>query len=625
MKVSKFEEESKRYRSRFDGLTIIIIIAFTLIMVRLWYLQILKGDEFLRLSREYSIKIRTIPASRGMILDRYGATLVDNIPSFDVLFIPEYVDDHGPTLTRLGEILGIDPLELENTIEKSRALRPFDPIRLLSGIDRDRLTLIETHRLDLPGIVIDIQPLRYYPFGSMTAHLLGYVGEISKKELRRKEYQDYKWGEVVGKTGTERKWNEYLRGRRGGRQVEVDAVGRETRTLSKVEPTPGANLILTIDSRLQETVEECLSGKVGSIIAMDPVSGEIFAMAAAPSFDSNLFAGGLSTEQWGELINDPLHPLENKAIRGQYPPGSTYKILVALAVLKEGIVTPETTFSCPGFYRFGRRTFRCWKSGGHGEVDLHQAVVQSCDVYFYQMGEALGVDLLASYALSSGFGQPTGIRLFSEKPGLIPTRRWKKRTLGEVWYPGETIPVSIGQGYNLVTPLQLVTFISAVINGGTLWIPRVVLRVEDVEGKTLYRSNLEKKGILPFSMEHLELMKLAMGGVVREKKGTAHWIAMRGLQIGGKTGTVQVISEQSRQQLLSRLSQDDQHSIDRFEDHAWFVGFASVEEPEVTVVVIIEHGGHGSTGAAPLAKKVIKRYFELKEERLMSVSIERAP
>jgi penicillin-binding protein 2 len=583
------------------------LIGFLALGVRMWHLQIIKGEEFSRLSKHNRIRIREIPASRGMILDRKGRILIDNRPSFEVLLVPEDIEDMGKTTRFLHSILKVTPEDVGKRLEVNKHRPPFKPIRIQSDISRLHLALIKTHQLDLPGLIVDIHPRRAYNYGNMASHLVGYLGEIDGHELKRDRFKGYQMGNIIGKYGVEQQWEPFLKGIDGGRQVEVDAFGREIKVLQRVEPHPGNNLFLTIDLDLQTTAESLLQGKEGAIVAMNPQNGHILAMVSHPSYDPSLFAGGINHDDWETLIQNPFHPLQYRAIQGQYAPGSVFKVITAIAGLEEGVISPQEILFCGGSYRFGNRTYRCWRKEGHGKVNLHRAIVESCDVFFYQVGQRLGIDRLAKYAKGFGLGKPTGISLNDEKPGLIPTSEWKKNTYHEIWYKGETLSCAIGQGYVLVTPLQMLNAISAISTEGILYRPQLVERIERANGRLLKSYKPISNGKVPVSPENLMFIREALLGVVNEDRGTGRVARIKGVTVSGKTGTAQVIS------LKEDVAEEDTPYEHR--DHAWFVAYAPMENPIISVAVLVEHGGHGASASAPIARKVIQKYLSiLKEE-----------
>jgi penicillin-binding protein 2 len=385
-------------------------------------------------------------------------------------------------------------------------------------------------------------------------------------------------------------------------------MGQVVRILKTVDPQPGHNIYLTIDLRLQKKAEALLKGVAGAVVAMDPQSGQILALASSPSFDQNIFVDGMSHEQWDALVSNPLRPMENKAIQGEYPPGSTFKIITAIAGLEEGVIDKNTIIHCPGYYRYGNRVYRCWKHVGHGDVNVVKALAESCDVFFYQVGQKLGVDRLSMYAVASGLGSPTGIDLDHEAAGLIPTKEWKKRRTGVAWQGGETLSVAIGQGFDLATPLQMLVLAAAVANGGKMYKPLILKSVYSSEGSLILESKTQVAGKLPVSSQALQMIKEGLWNVVNDKKGTA-WIArVEGLDISGKTGTAQVVGR-SKERGLS-----EEELENRLKSHAWFIAYAPSADPKIAVSVIVEHGGHGSSAAAPIARDIIKTYFGYDED-----------
>jgi penicillin-binding protein 2 len=402
----------------------------------------------------------------------------------------------------------------------------------------------------------------------------------------------------------EKAFEQYFHGRRGWQQVEVNAFGRVTRALKTEEALPGNNIYLSLDIELQRLAESLLANKVGTIVAMDPSTGHVLAMAGSPAFDPNAFVEGMTYQSWEELISNKFRPMENKAIQGQYPPGSTYKIVAAIAGLEEGVISGQTKFFCPGEYRYGDRTFRCWKRRGHGWMNLQQAIAQSCDVYFYQLGEKLGVDRLAKYAKACGLGAPTGIQLDKEAKGLVPTSNWKRTRVGVPWQGGETLSVVIGQGFNLATPMQMLSLISAVANGGERYKPLVVSRIESPDGQFVKEIEPVPLGKLPVSEYRLHLIKNGLYDAVNKAGGTAVGSRIPGVRMAGKTGTAQVVAMPEDDEKVS-----EKDIILHHRDHAWFICYAPAKEPQIAVAVLIEHGGHGSSGAAPLAKKIVEKYL----------------
>jgi len=594
------------FKGRYRYFVAFVGVAFLLLMIYFWYLQVIKGSEFLRLSENNRIRIRENPADRGMLLDRKGHILAHNRPSYEVYLIPEDLKSNPEVLVKVGELLNMTQEEIHNKLQSQKKRAPFRPVKIKSDIDWSEVALLESNRVHLPGLLVDVRPRRSYNYGSLASHLIGYLGEVDEKELRQSKEGPYRMGTMIGKFGIEYQWETDLRGVDGGRQIEVDAIGREIKPLRSVEPFPGNSLILTIDLDVQKVAEEAFQDKSGSLIAMDPRNGRILAMVSKPSFDPDLFAGNIPPDEWKSLVEDPRHPLQNKGIQGQYPPGSVFKIITAIAGLESGIITTNTQVSCTGVYPYGNRDFRCWKEGGHGTLSLHRAIVESCDIYFYQMGLKVGVDLIAHYANEFGLGRPTGIYLPHEKSGMVPSTSWKKKRSGVPWYSGETLSFAVGQGYLNTTPLQLATFISAIANGGKLYLPQVVERVENIYGHRLKEYPPVERGGVEISEKTLRTIREALMGAVNEPHGTGWACALKEAKVAGKTGTAQVV------ELPADFKKGDMYRMPlKFRDHAWFVAYAPFEDPVIALVVLVEHGGFGATAAAPIAKKVIEKYLRM--------------
>jgi penicillin-binding protein 2 len=591
------------YKQRITGVIIFALAAFVILAVRLIYLQVIMGDEFRRLSLNNSIRLQNIDPPRGWVYDRKGDLLVDNRPSFDVNITPKDAAPLQRTLEKLSQHLHVPVDSLLSQIKQTRGASAYQPRLLKQDVGRDTLAAIEVNKYDLPGISVDVNLRRHYIHERMAAHLIGYLSEISPAELKSGSYPDCRSGDLIGKFGVEKSFENLLRGKRGGRQVEVSANGLVMRILKTVDAEPGNNVYLTIDQRLQHRAELLLEGVVGAAVAIEPDTGRILALASSPSFDQNSFVGGITHEKWGSLISNPFRPMSNRAIQGEYPPGSTYKIITALAGLEEGVIDAQTTLNCPGYYRYGNRVYRCWKKGGHGKVDIVKAVEESCDVFFYQVGERLGVDRLAWYAKAFGLGSPTGIYLDQEAHGLIPTAAWKERRIGIPWQRGETLSVAIGQGFNLATPLQMAVVAAAVGNGGNRYQPMILDRIQSADGKIIKKNTPRLTGKLPISPVNLGLVKLGLWKVVNGENGTARGSRLADTDMSGKTGTSQVISSKEDETLAEEDIPIHQRA------HAWFVAYAPSEQPTIAVAVVVEHGEHGSGAAAPIAREMIKTYL----------------
>ena len=604
-----------QYRQRILMVMLVVSGIFLVLLGRLFYLQIIQGQYLRRQSEINSIRLEYIAPTRGLIFDRNGELLVDDRPSFDLAVVPKDAKPLEATIENLSRYIG-EPVEpLMDKINKRKGGGPYQPILLKRDIGRDLLAAVETHKYELPGISIQVRPIRNYVEGRLAAHLIGYLSEINAAELASKRYSANRAGDFIGKVGIEKIFEPYLRGERGGRQVEVSALGRVARVLKTVPATPGSNIFLTLDRALQEKAEallaeKLLEGNAGAVVAMEPRTGEILVMASSPAFDPNMFVSGLSVEQWNDLSSNPKRPLGNKVIQAEYPPASVYKIVVAMAGLEEGVIDRETKYNCTGALPFGNRSFRCWrwKLGGHGELDLIQALARSCDVYFYKVGQELGVDRIAWYATACGLGEPTGIDLDHEASGLIPTSTWKKHRFNESWQAGETLSIAIGQGYNLVTPLQALILTAEVANGGDRYKPQIVKSVRSPEGKEIFRNEPVLAGRLPVSRETLDIVKEGLREVVAGAHGTAHEYAYTPeIAISGKTGSAQVVGRKETPEEGGAGENGESEIV--IEDHAWFVAYAPSDQPQIAVAVIVEHGEHGSSGAAPIAKEIIQAYL----------------
>lgn len=590
-------------KPRYIGAGLCIVFIFGVLFLRLVYLQMIHGEEYRRLSMTNCVRLKSIKSSRGLIYDRNHNLLVDNRPAFDLTIVLEDADPLKQTLERLAELTGDSDEDLMATIKKAGRAAFYKPLVLKRDITRDLLAVIEAHQFDLPGIHIDIEPTRNYIHKKTAAHLIGYLGQINKEELASGKFPNVRSGDSIGRYGVEKSFEADLQGKRGGHQVEVDVNGRVIKILKTVEPVSGKDLVLTLDLPLQQKAESLLGENDGAVVALDPSNGDVLVMASSPSFDQNDFIGGISSKKWQVLRDDPGRPMNNKAIQAEYPPASTYKTITALAGLEEKVIDHNSTFFCPGFYKFGNRRYHCWNRYGHGNLNVVDAIAQSCDVFFYQTGEKVGVDALARYAHGSGLGRLTGIRLAHERPGLIPTSAWKKKRFKEPWQAGETLSISIGQGFNLVTPLQMAVFISAVGNNGTLYRPRIVRSVQDAKGQVIRQIEPDITGGLPASKKNLAIVRQGLLDVVHGNRGTARRIRLPGIQIAGKTGTAQVFSRKAGEKF------DNKKLRRTLQDHAWFVCYAPAQDPKIAIAVIIEHGEHGSSAAAPVAKELIHAYL----------------
>lgn len=586
----------------------LVLVGFGVLLGRLWFLQVLHGEEMLAKAKSNRIRLHRVPATRGNVIDRFGRILVDSRPAFRAVLVREDAGDLETTVENLSQILGQSPAEVHELVEKAKLRPPFHEITVKDDLTWEELVALETHQLDVPGVSVQVNPRRNYPLGAQLAHLLGYVGEVGPADIERDKR--YKPGDLIGKTGLERHFEHELRGVDGGEQVEKNNVGRQLRVLRSVPEQPGNTIRLTIDLDLQTAASEALGERDGSIVAIDPRNGEVLAFVNYPSFDPNLFARGIKHDEWRALLADEHHPLTNRGLQGQYPPGSAFKVPVAAAALEEGIVTPFTRIYCPGGYQFGDRYFRCWHRGGHGSMTLHDAIVHSCDVFFYQVAQRLGIESIARYARAFGLGRRSGLPFGSESAGIIPDRQWKWDRFGQPWYAGETLSVAIGQGYVTSTPLQLANMIATMAVGVGMK-PHFVMQVEQRDGEVVHRQQPERIRELELRDSTVTLIRQALRDVVGDREGTGKLAAVDGVEVAGKTLTSQVIR-------MTRLKLDEDGKIPwKHRDHAGFVAYAPVEDPEIAVAVMVEHAeaGGGKT-AAPVAGELMSAFFQLKKQRL---------
>ena len=603
MKERRFVRELIESKQRILVLSFVVGVVFLFLVIRLWHLQILSADDYHAMSENNRLRFVPVAASRGAILDRGGKVLVSNRPSFSLAVIPQEVADKEALLSLLANLLGLDRTEMSERWEKNKGRAKYYPIVLASNISRDHVEIVEENRLRLPGVEIEMKPVREYTSGQLAAHLLGYIGEVSEKELTSSGYEDFNPGDYVGKNGIERALEKELHGGDGGRQLEVDARGRVLRTISESYPTVGNSVVLTIDAAVQKQAERAFGDQAGAAVMIDVTNGEILAFVSNPGFDPSLFSGKLPADVWQGYLDDKRHPLENKALSGQYPPGSTFKMITALAGLQNSIINDSTSVNCNGSYDLGTSTFKCWNKKGHGTTNLRKSLRESCDVFYYQLGEKLGVDKIAATAHSFKLGAPLGVELLNERSGLIPTAEWKQKRFGKRWYHGETLPVAIGQGAVLLTPIQLASMTATIANEGTIYRPHLVKRIVDADGKMLRETKTEVIGTTEFPKESFRLVKQGMFAVVNEPGGTGAMARQYDVKVAGKTGTSQVV----------KLRDSKSGTPYQYRDHALFVAFAPFDKPEVAVAVVVEHGEHGGAAAAPIAGRILRSYFDGKK------------
>ena len=593
-------EDRRRIATRLMALQVCVIAVFAVLGFSFWFLQIVEGDAYVELAENNNQRTLALRAPRGVLFDRDMKVLIDNRLSFTVSIDRKNAHDIPRTVRLLSAIAGLDPLQVQQAVDGWRREPSYQSIPIIEDASLDQVAAIKAHQFELPDVVIEELPARKYPTAALAAHVFGYVGEASESQVNEQVTR----GSIVGKSGVELVYNNFLMGQDGERRVVVNAVGRRVNMLGEQLPTEGHRLQLTIDNDLQKAAQEGFkaAGFNGAALIMDPRNGEVLTYVSLPAYDPNDFAAGINSVKWASLNTDKLRPLSNRVIQGRYSPGSTFKIVVATAALEEGIVTPEFTTHCSGGAYFFGRYYKCHLKGGHGTIDMRHAIEKSCNVYFYTLGNMLGVDKIHKWAEKLGLAGKTGIDLPNEQESLVPSTEWKQKTTGQRWYPGETISVSIGQGQVWVTPASLALMISTVANGGTRVTPHVLKAVDEGKGWTPFvRSAVADR--VAFKPETLSALRDGLWMVVNAQ-GTGGRGRVEGRDVSGKTGTAQVISNEGRAK--AKASGRD------LRDHGWFVFFAPRDNPEIAGVIFAEHGEHGYLGA-PIARHVIETYFAKKE------------
>jgi len=604
--------EKQRIARRTSVLGAGFVVAFVVYGGLLWYTMVVQADFYRTLAASNALRTEPVPAYRGLIVDRKERILVRNRLSFDVVLDRERLGRGAAPLAFLARTLGLTERALSERLEAARGRPRHEPVILGEDVSLSEAATVEARQLEYPELRVEVSSRRDYAESGLAAHVLGYVGEVSDAELASGRFDArLAPGAIVGKAGVERVYEAELQGEQGLRQVIVNARGRIIEEVGvDREPVHGHDLRLTLDLDLQRSLEEALEGQVGAAVFLDPWSGEVLAMASAPRFEPNLFQRRFAPEAWRALVADPRKPLQNRAALSRFSPGSTFKLAVAAAGLEEGVITGSTIIHCGGAASFYGRTFRCHKAGGHGAVDLESAIVHSCNVYFYTVGQRLGIERIAAYARRLGLGEPTGIDLGGEEEGLVPTPEWKQRVRHEPWYAGETISVSIGQGPLGTTPLQMARLAAALANGGRHVTPHLRWRGAQGEAELAAQARAEAG----FSNATIQALRRAMSGVVSYGTGTK--ASLPGIAVAAKTGTAQYSSR-------SAGVDADQLPYD-IRDHAWFVGFAPADEPRIAFAVFIEHGGHGGTTAAPVARRVLETFFGIVPEIPAPVGVKHA-
>lgn len=596
--------EARLFLNRTILALILISVFIGVTLTRLVYLQVVDHPHYTTLSHENRVKITPIAPTRGLIYDRNGVILAENLPSYRLEITPEQVGNMDALLEQLATLVEINDEHIKRFRRSLRRKRSFQaiPLRfLLSDEEVARVAAIQ-HRL--PGVRITADLSRHYPLGKSMSHVVGYMGRIDERDLKIVDSANYSASTHIGKTGIEKYYEDILHGRVGLQQVETNAQGRVMRILNKTTPAPGKNLHLTLDSNLQRLAEELFNGERGSLVALDPNNGEVLAMVSTPGYDPNAFVNGISHAEYKLLREDPAQPLYNRTLLGRYPPGSTIKPFIGLVGLNSRVTNEHYELFCPGYFLLPgeERKFRDWKKTGHGSVDLNQAITQSCDVYFYDLALNLGIDRIAPFLAMFGFGQTSGIDMPIENAGLLPSREWKRTTRGQAWYPGETLNTGIGQGFLLSTPLQLASATATLAMRGKRMRPHLLRNIDAQE--IAPDSSYQLPDVTGVSDNNWNYIIRAMEHVVSDRHGTARRIASAKYRIGGKTGTAQVFGIKQEEKY------EAEKIVKKLHDHALFIGFAPVDKPRIAVAVIVENGGSGGRVAAPIAGQLIKRYMQ---------------
>jgi len=597
MEKNRFYEDLSLILSRTHKASIVIGLLLLLLVFFCWKIQILDHKKYWTQAEANRTRESVILAPRGLITDRNDVILAENTASFKASIIRENCRDYDQSLAQVGRLLEISPEDLKTRITKYESLPLFRPIVVKDNLDLKDVSRIESRRLELPELIVETDPRRYYAFGSLAAHVIGYMQELSAPELKSEAYPDRSLGDMVGRTGVEKQYESILVGADGRRLEIVDSQGRGRGETSRSEPTPGRDIQLSLDFDLQRKATQLLEGREGAIVILDPRSGEMLALASFPTYDPNKFVTRFSPQEWMDLINREDHPLENRAIRGLYAPGSIFKLTMALGALNAGVITEQTSFFCAGSVHFYGRAFNCWQRGGHGALTLTDAIRHSCNVYFYNVGRRLGIDRIAESALMLGLGEKTGIDLPGEKEGLVPTVEWSRSVRKSDWYPGETISVSIGQGPLVVTPIQIAVHTALVANRGRGVIPRLLL----TSGSSQDRPATKAAGGTPGEKIRPDCFETVIRGMWKSvnQEGTGRGAKVDGFDVCGKTGSTQLISRERAEKLGKEIK-----------THSWFTGFAPRDNPQVVVTVLVEYGGMGGATAAPLAKELFALYKE---------------
>ncbi|MDO8412794.1 MAG: penicillin-binding protein 2 [Gallionellaceae bacterium] len=609
VELKNHQREIYYFRLRLVLSLIFVLVMLFLLLTRFVYLQAIRHSHYQTLAENNRISIVPIVPNRGLILDRNGVVLAHNYSGYTLEITPSKVNDMEAVIDELAKLVDIQPKDRKRFKKLLVESKNFESLPIRSRLSDEEVARFAAQRYRFPGIEIKARLFREYPFHEQTSHLIGYIGRINESEIQQLENTEdaanYRGSDYIGKTGVEQSYENELHGTTGIEQVEVDAGARGVRVLSRTPPVSGNSLVLTLDAKLQEVAEKSFGNYRGALIAIDPNNGEILAFVSKPGYDPNLFIDGIDEQSWSELNDSPDVPLNNRALRGQYPPGSTIKPFMALAALYYNKRTPSYTISDPGYYTLpgSSHQYRDWKKGGHGSVDLFKSIVVSCDTYYYGLATELGIDNIHSFLSQFGFGKKTGIDMEGEVSGLVPSQEWKQKRYNQKWYAGDTVSVGIGQGYNLVTPLQLAYFTATLANDGVAYHPHLVREIKSSKTGESTSLGTEPEFDLNLNREHLALVKRAMVAVTQPGGTAAQAGAGAPYEIAGKTGTAQVIGMKQGEKYI------ESQVLERHRDHAWFIAFAPAQQPRIALTVLVENGGHGSSTAAPIARKVLDYYL----------------
>ncbi len=590
-------------------------VFFLFLALRLWYLQIISYERYTERSTRNRTRVLSLAAPRGPIYDRDGILLVDNRPSFTISVMRQDVYNLEALLQNLAEILGTEVPVLEERWQRGSRFPVYRPVPLATDVSRDVMERVLEHSTDLPGVLVEVLPVRDYLEKGSGAHLVGYLGEATEAELGSDLFAELQPGDYVGKLALEKEYEAYLRGKKGQRLVEVDVKGKLLKQLEVDPALPGNKIYLTISRDVQRAADKAFGDQSGAAVALDVKTGDVLAMLSRPTFDPSIFARGIESGEWSQLLKDSRHPLQNKALSGLYSPASTFKMIVALGALREGIANNKRVIDCDGSFSLGEARFRCWKKEGHGKTNLKKALRESCDVWFYQVGLELGIDKLELAAREFGLGAPVGFPLVGEKAGVIPSRSWKRERFNKPWYGGETVIASIGQGYVLTTPIQLAVMAAALANHGDVLQPQIIRKIENWDAQLIQESKPQILGHANFSADAWRLIDQGLIAAVNEPHGTGSAARLKDVKVAGKTGTSQVIRRKSDEE----ESGEQQEVPYRFRAHALFVAYAPADKPEIAVAVVVEHGQHGGSAAGPIAKAMLDSYFKGRQEVVAAV------